>query len=364
MKKAATRPTAPRSVTPLLLACATVVLGACAPGGHGASDRSRSAALAEPEAFSLLDRRPFRQPVFTPERRRALEGDLAAARAAFDADPASEEASIWVGRRLAYLGRHREAVEWYTRALERFPESPRLLRHRGHRFITLRRFDEAFSDLERAATIVLERGIPDEVEPDGAPNASGAPRSTLHSNIQYHLGLAAYLRGEFARAALVWDNAVRTMAMNDDTLVAFAYWRFNARTRLGHETVAMSELEGIRPDMDILENFAYHRLLLVFKGERSEAWALDAARAPGVGGGGAVDDATTSYGLANRRLTRFDLAGATALMERLVASDQWAAFGFIAAEVDLVRLRRGELNPEPATPGADDTIRQWQRQRR
>ena len=38
---------------------------------------------------------------------------------------------------------------------------------------------------------------PDEVEPDGAPNARGIPRSTLQSNIWYHLGLAQYLAGDF-----------------------------------------------------------------------------------------------------------------------------------------------------------------------
>ena len=55
----------------------------------------------------------------------------------------------------------------------------------------------AIADLRRASQLVA--GKPDEVEPDGAPNKAGIPRSTLQSNIWYHLGLAQYLRGDFRR---------------------------------------------------------------------------------------------------------------------------------------------------------------------
>ena len=91
--------------------------------------------------------------------------------------PDDADAWIWFGRRTAYLGHFRDAVEIYTRAIERFPDDARFYRHRGHRYISLRRFDDAISDLERAA--ILIEGRPDAIEPDGLPNAAGKPRSRL-----------------------------------------------------------------------------------------------------------------------------------------------------------------------------------------
>jgi tetratricopeptide (TPR) repeat protein len=80
----------------------------------------------------------------------------------------SEDNYIWMGRRLAYLNRHNDAIAEFTEGLRQYPDSYKLLRHRGHRWITLRRFDLAVDDLNRAASLI--EGVPDEVEPDGMPN--------------------------------------------------------------------------------------------------------------------------------------------------------------------------------------------------
>jgi hypothetical protein len=79
-----------------------------------------------------------------------------------------------------------------------------LLRHRGHRWITLRELELAVEDLALAAFRC--RDLPDAVEPDGAPNALGIPRGTDKTSIFYHLGLAHYLRGEFAAALSAYDE--------------------------------------------------------------------------------------------------------------------------------------------------------------
>jgi len=350
----------PSRTAAIVLVALASYIGACAgPSGETSKPTTaRSEALPPPEARSLLDGRPLRRPTFPPERAAKLEADLAAARAAYDADPQNEDAAIWYGRRLAYLGRYREAIEVFTLGLRVHPDSPRLLRHRGHRYITVRELDRAWNDLERAADLIAQSTLPDEVEADGAPNAAGIPRSTLHSNIYYHLALVAYLRGEFGRAASIWDGAIASLAMNDDTLVAFAYWRFNAQTRLGNENIALAGLERIRSGMDVIENHAYYRLLLVFKGELGEQQIITDARASA----NAVDVPTTLYGIANRRLTTFDLSGATSLMEEVIGvTDQWPAFGYIASEIDLRRLRNKEFQRQFAP--TEETIRDIQQQR-
>jgi tetratricopeptide (TPR) repeat protein len=106
---------------------------------------------------------------------------LKAARHDFDEAPWSLENTIWLGRRQGYLGRFDLAVITYTQGLDRHPRNAKLLRRRGHRYITLREFDKAIADLELAA----ERtgGSPDDVEPDGQPNAEYTPASTLQTNI-------------------------------------------------------------------------------------------------------------------------------------------------------------------------------------
>ena len=151
----------------------------------------------EVEALSLLGR-PLRRRALSMESRDKLEQQLAEAARALDENPGDEDALIWLGRRTAYMGRYRKAIDIYTKGLGEHPDSAKLLRHRGHRYITVREFKKAIDDLEHAAGLIA--GTADEIEPDGMPNARNIPLSTLHPNIWNHLGLARYLSGDFAPA--------------------------------------------------------------------------------------------------------------------------------------------------------------------
>jgi hypothetical protein len=189
-----------RRTCPSSLVLALVVLSACArptPPPVSPPPPPPVEIEGEVEAVSLLGQ-PLVAPELPAEVRRDREAKLAEARAAVEARPDDPDALLWLGRRTAYLGRYREAIEIFSRGASRFPRDARFLRHRGHRHLSLRRFDLAAADLEAAARLVA--GRPDEVEPDGLPNAAGIPTSTLHSNIWYHLGLARYLQGDFAAA--------------------------------------------------------------------------------------------------------------------------------------------------------------------
>ena len=83
-----------------------------------------------------------------------LEADLAKAKAGYDRDPSSPDNAIWLGRRLGYLGRFSEAIDTFTQGIGKHPGDARLYRHRGHRYITVRRFAEAQADFERDPGIV------------------------------------------------------------------------------------------------------------------------------------------------------------------------------------------------------------------
>jgi tetratricopeptide (TPR) repeat protein len=275
------------------------------------------------EAVSLLGD-TLREVPLTHDTRVAYEQRLADAVRAVAASPHDPDAIIWLGRRTAYLGRYREAIAVFTRGAEQFPEDARFLRHRGHRYISVRELDRAIADLERAAQ--LTAGRPDEIEPDGLPNARGMPTSSLQSNIWYHLGLARYLAGDWPGAASAWAAGLR-VSPTTDMAVATTYWLVLAQRRAGREGEARALLETVRPEMDIIENGTYHRLLLHFAG---------APLPPGTGG--ALDRATLGYGLGAWALLNGDTTAARTSFQRVRAGGNWPAFGFIAAEADLARL--------------------------
>jgi tetratricopeptide (TPR) repeat protein len=275
---------------------------------------------------------PPAEPALPAERHLLHMQQLAAERAR--SPQPSEENFIWMGRRLAYLGRFDDAIAEFTEGLHHYPDSYKLLRHRGHRWITLRRFDLAASDLSRAATLI--EGVPDEAEPDGLPNRLGIPTSTSHTNIYYHLGLAHYLRGEFGDALSAYERCMR-FAANDDMRAATAYWLYLTQRRLGRDDDAAATLAPIHPEMRIIENTAYHALLLLYKGERSLG-DLTGASGGDDGAGGlppGVNDATLGYGIGMWHLLRGDRDGAVTVLRQVVSATPPAAFGHIAAEIEL-----------------------------
>jgi tetratricopeptide (TPR) repeat protein len=191
----------------------------------------------------------------------------------------------------------------------------------------VREFDRAIADLERAAA--LTAGQPDQVEPDGQPNARNMPTTTLQSNIRYHLALAYYLKGDFMRAASAWQQA-RDAIANPDNLVSASHWLYLSLRRLGNDAAAARVLDPITPDLDVIENGSYYSLLLMYKGARTPEETLKAA-----GTGSAA--AAVRYGVSAWHLVNGRRADAVALWRALIAEPEWAPFGVIAAEAEMAR---------------------------
>jgi tetratricopeptide (TPR) repeat protein len=282
-----------------------------------------------PEAVSLLGR-PLVAPPIAPDRREQLERDLARyAERAASSNP-NEGDFIWLGRTLAYLHRYRDAVAAYTRGLARFPDSHRLLRHRGHRYLTLRDFHAALEDLRRADAIVRERGIPDEVEPDGVPNRLNIPRSTTNTNILYHLGLAHYFLGDNRAAADAFRRCL-DQAPNDDMVVASVNWLYLSLRRAGDAEGATAVLARVKPNMEVFENETYHRLCLVYRGEVAPEGASPHDPNDRVGA------LTAGYALAALGVLEGRVGTSREQLREVAESDIWPAFAAIAAEADLAR---------------------------
>ncbi|HSR15968.1 MAG TPA: hypothetical protein VLL51_09460 [Gemmatimonadales bacterium] len=282
------------------------------------------------EAISLLGD-SLRRPTLPPDTEARLRDQLAEAEADLARDPRSADAVIWVGRRLGYLGHYREAIALFSRGVSEHPDDARFYRHRGHRYITVRRFDRAIDDLLYA--VALTRGKPDVVEPDGAPNARNIPVSSLQSNIRYHLALAYYLKGDFRSAARWWQEDL-SRARNNDTRVAAGYWLYLSLRRMGRLTQASELLGQFKPGMDIIENDAYYRLLRFYRGDLPRDSVAAAA-----GQDQALQDATVSYGLGAWDWVNGRRDAAMQTWRGILQAGSWASFGYIAAEAEASRGR-------------------------
>ena len=287
---------------------------------------------ADVEAISLLGD-TLRTLPLAPAVRTRYEQQLADAKRAYDHTPTNVDSIIWYARRLGYLGRLRASIAMYTRGAALYPDNPWIYRHRGHRYISVREFDNAARDLERAAAVA--QGKPDIVEEDGQPNAANQPIGTLHSNINYHLALAYYLQGQYAKALPVYRRELSD-ARNDDRRVSIAHWLYMSLRRLGRDAEAAQLAAQFTPTMNVVENQRYHQLMLLYRGLVSP----DSILTIGPNGQMAVTDATAAYGLANWHYYNGRKSEAEATWRRIVAGGQWGAFGTIAAEAELARMRR------------------------
>jgi tetratricopeptide (TPR) repeat protein len=292
------------------------VLGLCLAVGL-----SEATAADTPQATSL-----FGQPLYSPPPSPAAQTKYEAAKKDYEANPGNADELIWYGRRAAYTGDFQEAIRIFSEGVKKFPTDARILRHRGHRYITTRQFDHAIADLEKAYALIANQK--DEIEPDGAPNARNIPLTTLGSNIRYHLGLAYYLKHDWKKALRFYGEEVK-LADNDDRRIAADYWYYQILRRMGDDKEAAAFLKTVPEKPQLIENETYWRALRLDKGEITEAAAMkDGANDPA---GVAV-----AYGVANYHLINGDRAGAFERMNAIAdATDGWAGFGYIAAESDL-----------------------------
>ncbi len=271
---------------------------------------------------SLAGERLFARPHPAPER-------LAEVDAALAASPDDIELLIEAGRERRHAFLYDEEVAHYTRALALAPDDWRLHRFRGHRQLSLRDFEAGVRDLERAREL--------------APG---------DFDVAYHLGLAYYLSGDFARAAdeylrclaLADDPAsapeavsggrpCTTIATSDDTRVAITEWAWRALMRAGREGEAERLLEGIHAEMEVTANTAYLRALLAHRGELPYAELVEPFPLSG-------RFETHAYAAAVAELVRGDEERAHFFLRRVAEDPHWPGFGRIEAEADLARLAR------------------------
>ncbi|MEP7000861.1 MAG: tetratricopeptide repeat protein [bacterium] len=249
----------------------------------------------------------YRAPAGREYRSQADTGPIARAEQALAADPRNVQRFIALGVAQSGARQMQEAVQTFTRALAVSPDDAMLYRWRGHRNLSVRNFDRAMADLTRGYGI-----------------------DSLNYGILYHLGVLRFVHGDFNAAADAFRRA-QPRAPDGGELAGSTDWLWMSLQRAGRAGEAAAMLAR-RPDT-LPTTAAYAKRLKLYRGEIGP----DALFAPSDTGD--VDVATLSYGLGNWYLVKGDTARARAQFERSVKSGGWPAFGFIASEAELARLR-------------------------
>jgi len=265
--------------------------------------------------------------LFSTEPSEAALEKYAEAKEKYEREPDNPDTLIWYGRRTAYLGKYREAIEIYTDGIRKHPEDAHIYRHRGHRYISVREFDKAIEDFEKAAALIA--GTENEIEPDGMPNAQNIPVSSLHTNIWYHLGLAYYLENDLENALRVYREGIKA-SQNDDMLVATTHWLYMTLRLLGREDEAKEALMPIQAEMNVIENTVYLKLCLFYKGKLPLENLTDPEFS-------SVMNDAMAYGIGNWYFTNGEKEKAKEVFQKILDGESWASFGYIAAESDFAR---------------------------
>ncbi len=210
-----------------------------------------------------------------------------------------------------------EAVEIYSRYLSLSPHSPELLRRRGQRYISLRKFDEAVADLELAS----RHHTFEKVE-------NLKYTENLSWAIWYYLALTYYLKGQFEEALTTFEKS-HTYAADNVALLASLNWIHNSLRRLGRTDEAKQVVAPIKENMGYSGN--YYKCILVYNGARTVSETINFAMANG------FELCTVGYGMANLYLVNGEKETALEILRQIVKDDAWQANGFLAAEAELSR---------------------------
>lgn len=274
----------------------------------------------KPEGISLLGA-PLRA-----EKDEA--GKIAAADAELAKSPGKLEALLKTGQARDAFLQYSASIAIYSKAIQAFPNDPRPYRWRGHRHISLRKFDLAIVDLEKARAL--------------APSSFEAA---------YYLGLAYYFSqrygdaanelarcvnmagkpDEFAKSLPAGMVSCATLPQTPEYLVGLADWHYRSLRRAGRSGEGKELLASIRDNLQLRSNESNYRDLQYFKGKLSEKALLEAA-------GVAYTNAASAVAL-NHMLSGRASEGCT-LFRKLSRDTNWSAFGVIAAEVEIAKESR------------------------
>lgn len=266
-------------------------------------------AAAQPkfEAMSLLGRRLESQA--TDDK-----GAIAAAQSAVNSDLGNVSLIVKLSQAQASVWQSKEAAETCTKALAEHPDNIDLLTERGHRYVALRRFKDAKTDLEHAVKL-------------GSKN----PETF------YHLGLAYLFLQDYKSASDAFCDKGFPLAENDDAKVNFTNWCYATSVRAGLKDKANQAIAWVGPTSPTGHSAHYYSLVRFFQKNKTEAEIVPASAGSDIES--ELQFTTIAFGVANWYMANGDTAKAKAYFERIVKGKVWGTWGFVGSEVELARMK-------------------------
>ena len=235
---------------------------------------------------------------------------LAAADRAVAVSPNDAQGHLLRCRSLAGLRRHEEAIAACGESLRLNPGNPDALRDRGHYYLNLGKVDPALADLRDAES-----------------------RTKMDRGVYYHLGMAYYLKGDFAAAAAAYEGCLRTSS-EEGARVECQAWLYPSLRRAGRDTDARNLLQNLNTSSLPGHPGNYLDRLLLFAGVRTEQDVSSTMAAEG-----ALSETTVGYSIGLWHLLegRRDRAGE--YFQRVLSTRYSTSWGYRAAEAELARIR-------------------------
>jgi len=193
---------------------------------------------------------------------------------------------------------HGESIEAYDRAFELDKNNATLHQQRGHRYLSIRQFDKARLDLEKAVAMDAK--------------LAGA---------WYYLGVLDYVAGRFSKAAADFE---KNLALQGDDIakgIGTVDWLYMSYRRATQDEKAKQLLARVTPDLKIEGNpRLYFNRTLFYKGLKKEAELL-------AGTPSDIELTTLCYGIGNFHLVNGDKQKAREYMEKAVGTTAWVGLG-------------------------------------
>jgi hypothetical protein len=139
-----------------------------------------------------------------------------------------------------------------------------------------------------------------------------------------------FVNGDFGGAADLFRRA-RPLAPNDGERAGSIDWLWMSLSRAGRHDEARAMLA--RETDSLPAGNAYTKRIGLYRGQLTPETAFEPADTAD------IQIATLNYGIGNWYLTKGDTARARQYFQRSVQSGGWPAFGFIASEAELRRMK-------------------------
>ena len=221
------------------------------------------------------------------------------------------------------VGRFRGAIDLYSRGLEAYPDSFRLLRHRGHRYLNTRQLEPAIADLERALTLIGD-AHGNEVQ----HRLDGSSFGTYEHWVWYHIGLYHYLQSDYDEAARAFERCIGT-ARSDAHRIGAVDWTYNSLLKALRADEASEILAQAPAQANVPANYTYWERVRVYRGELDPSGLLDLDK-PGAHWTGR--EITTGYGVATWYANTGRAELAQRIFDAILEAPTWNAWAWVVTD--------------------------------